>query len=45
MNSQYHFSFEKLEVWQESRALTKDLYRETQNFPKEEKFGIINQIR
>ena len=45
MNSEYKFSFEKLEVWQESRALTKDLYQETQNFPKEEKFGITNQIR
>ncbi|WP_196939953.1 four helix bundle protein [Sphingobacterium pedocola] len=39
------FYFEKLEVWQESRALVKELYLETKSFPVEEKFGLISQIR
>jgi four helix bundle protein len=41
----YQFSFEKLEVWNEARKLTKELYSRTKNFPNSEKFGIINQIR
>jgi four helix bundle protein len=41
----YQFSFEKLEVWNEARKLTKELYSRIKNFPDSEKFGIINQIR
>ena len=41
----YLFSFEKLEVWQKSRILTKRVYVLTNTFPESEKFGLIPQIR
>ena len=34
-----------LEVWQECRKLTNLIYGLTKLFPKEEQFGLINQIR
>jgi four helix bundle protein len=39
------FYFEKLEVWQNSRSFVKDIYTITTNFPDNEKFGLISQIR
>jgi four helix bundle protein len=39
------YSFEKLLVWQESIKLVKDIYRITKEFPSEEKFGLISQLR
>lgn len=39
------FNFEKLVVWQEARALVKEIYKITANFPKEEVYGLTNQIR
>lgn len=39
------FSFEKLSVWQKSRALTVFVYRITKLFPLEEKFGLVSQMR
>jgi len=39
------FSFERLAVWQDSRALAKTLYLLTREFPSEEKFGLVSQIR
>ncbi len=39
------YSFEKLEVWQLSRAFRKDIYLLTTKFPKEETFGLISQIK
>lgn len=41
----YTFYFEKLEVWKDAIQLIKEIYRLTLNFPDEEKFGIISQIR
>ena len=41
----YQFTFEKLEVWQESRRLAVDVYRITQKFPEYEKFGLMSQLR
>jgi four helix bundle protein len=41
----YTFSFERLEVWNKSRLLTKNIYNLTSKFPDAEKFGIISQIR
>ncbi|AZI56583.1 four helix bundle protein [Epilithonimonas vandammei] len=41
----YQFYFEKLEVWQNSRRLVKDIYIVTTAFPENEKFGITNQLR
>ena len=39
------FRFENLEVWQDSRKLIKEIYLLTNNFPTQEKFGLIDQIR
>ncbi|WP_353778403.1 four helix bundle protein [Winogradskyella sp. 3972H.M.0a.05] len=39
------FSFEKLEVWQESTKLVKQIYNITNSFPQEEKFGLTSQMR
>lgn len=41
----YQFYFEKLEVWQNSRQLVKEIYLVTSSFPENEKFGITNQMR
>lgn len=39
------FSFERLAVWQDSRELAKILYLLTKEFPSDEKFGLVSQIR
>ena len=39
------FSFEKLIVWQKSKDLAIVIYKVTKEFPKEEQFGISNQMR
>mgnify|MGYP002761087687 CR=1 FL=1 len=39
------FSFEKLDVWQKAKEFTLDIYRITSAFPKEEKFGLVSQLR
>lgn len=39
------YGFEKLEVWQLSRIFAKDIYLITKNFPDDEKFGLISQLR
>lgn len=44
-HSDYQFPFEKLEVWQEARTLTKQVYKTSKEFPDEEKFGLVNQMR
>ncbi len=41
----YIYSFEKLEVWNLSRKLTVDIYQLTADFPDDEKFGLITQMR
>ncbi|MFB9095865.1 four helix bundle protein [Flavobacterium jumunjinense] len=41
----YIFSFEKLDIWIESKSLTVLIYTLTQKFPEEEKFGLISQLR
>jgi four helix bundle protein len=38
-------SFEQLTVWQQSHELAVLVYKQTQNFPKEEQFGITSQLR
>jgi four helix bundle protein len=42
---QHQFGFEKLVVWQLSRELTKKVYQITNNFPENEKFGLVQQLR
>jgi four helix bundle protein len=41
----YQFGFEKLEVWQDARKLTVEVYKLTEKFPEREKFGLTNQLR
>lgn len=38
-------SYRDLLVWQKSMALAKALYKLTADFPSEEKFGLISQMR
>ncbi len=35
----------ELDVWKESHRLTLDIYKLTSDFPKGERFGIVDQIR
>ena len=39
------FSFENLEVWNDVKLLTKDIYIMTKSFPDEEKYGLVSQVR
>ncbi|MEK7673780.1 MAG: four helix bundle protein [Patescibacteria group bacterium] len=39
------YYFEKLLVWQESVVLIKLIYKFSNKLPKEEKFGLIDQIK
>ena len=39
------FPHEKLEVWQFAKVLAKRVYELTSNYPKEEKFGLVDQMR
>lgn len=41
----YSYSFEKLQVWQKSIQLVKVIYQLSKVFPKEERYGITDQIR
>lgn len=36
---------EKLEVWQLAKGLAKQAYSYTSSFPKEERFGLVDQMR
>jgi four helix bundle protein len=38
-------NFKELKVWQISRQLVKDIYELTTQFPSEEKYGLVSQIR
>ncbi len=37
--------FKQLNVWQEAKEFTLDIYRVTAEFPKAEQYGITNQLR
>ena len=37
--------FRNLHVWTKSHQLTLDIYKATQQFPKEELFGLVSQLR
>ncbi|TBN06771.1 four helix bundle protein [Hyunsoonleella flava] len=39
------YSFEKLNVWKDSIELVKSVYEVTKEFPSDEKFGLISQLR
>jgi four helix bundle protein len=38
-------NYEDLHVWQKAHVLTLAIYKATQCFPKEERFGLTSQIR
>ncbi|MEK6152766.1 four helix bundle protein [Flavobacteriaceae bacterium 3-367] len=38
-------SYKELRVWQKSIALIKEVYKVTNGFPEDEKFGLIGQMR
>ncbi len=38
-------SYKDLQVWQKGMELAKQVYRITQGFPNEEKFGLVSQMR
>lgn len=38
-------SYEDLIVWQKSMDLTEAIYKLTEKFPKEEKYGLVSQMR
>ena len=37
--------YKDLDVWQKSMDLVEEVYRVSQQFPSEERFGLTNQIR
>lgn len=37
--------FHELKVWQKAHRFALDLYRDTQGFPAEERFGLTTQLR
>jgi four helix bundle protein len=39
------YSFEKLECWQQARRLAVWTYQSTKDFPVDERFGLISQMR
>lgn len=39
------YGFEKLDVWQKSRLLVKDVYLTTRLFPEDERFSLTSQVR
>jgi four helix bundle protein len=38
-------SYQKLVVWKEAHALCKKIYASTDDFPPDEKFGLVSQMR
>jgi four helix bundle protein len=38
-------NFQKLDVWRRAYDLTLDVYRITKSFPREEKYGLVSQLR
>src|SRR3990170_2434220 len=38
-------NYKELKVWQKSYQLCLDVYKITKSFPKEERYGLISQIR
>ncbi len=39
------FNFEKLDVWHEAIAFSDLIYQLTSQFPIDERFGLVNQLR
>ncbi len=41
----WSFNFERLQAWQKSRELCKEIYKVTKTFPPSEQFGLVAQVR
>lgn len=41
----YTFSFEKMDVWIQAKELTIQIYALTRNYPNDEQFGLVSQMR
>jgi len=39
-----YFGFQKLEIYQLSKALVKDIYKLSCSFPPDEKYALVQQI-
>ena len=37
--------FEELKIWQKAMDITEKCYKASENFPKEERFGLTSQLR
>lgn len=37
--------YEDLRIWQEGHRLTKEIYKITSKFPRDETFGVVSQLR
>ena len=37
--------YKELQIWQKTMDLSQRIYKETTNFPADEKFGLISQMR
>ncbi len=38
-------NYRDLEIWQEAMDVCKEIYMLTKNFPSEEKYGLVSQLR
>ncbi len=38
-------NYKELKVWKKAHELAQEVYKLTNNFPEDEKYGIISQIR
>jgi four helix bundle protein len=38
-------SYKDLIVWQKAMSLAEEVYRQTRDFPREEQFGLVSQLR
>ena len=41
----YRYAFEKLDVWKMAKRLVILIYKETAVFPREERYGLVSQMR
>ncbi len=44
MNNSFK-SYRDLEVWKKAMSVAKEIYKATSEFPAEERFGLVNQLR
>lgn len=45
INKNYQFPFEKLEIWQLALKLSINTKKLIKTFPKEERYGLVDQMR